>query len=146
MAEGDISFYLNFQYGLWKKLYDCENDSFAVILVTGHTLDLINDSDYTDVSADEYPDITGGYTAGGEIVPNPTVTKDTANSRILFNADDVTWTALGPLSPATPSHAIVYHVSTGDLVCAMVLGSTATTGADYTIQWSNSPAGIGKSE
>jgi len=51
----------------------------------------------------------------------------------------VTWTALGPLSPATPSHAIVWDdtpTSPADpLISYFVLGTTATNGGDYTLQF-----------
>jgi hypothetical protein len=65
--------------------------------------------------------------------------QDNTNDRAAFDAADVTWTALGPLSPATPSHAIVKNDTPTSpldpLVCYVELGTTATNGGDYTIAW-----------
>ena len=67
------------------------------------------------------------------------MTQDNTNDRGVFDAADVTWTALGPLSPATPSHVILWDdtpTSPADpLIAYWELGTTATNGGDYTIQW-----------
>lgn len=111
-------------------------DTLKVMLVSGHTPNIDTHTGYASVSADEYG--AGlGYTVTGETLAGQDVTKDNTNDRGVFDATDLTWTALGALSPATPSHAIMYddtHAS-DMLIAYWVLGTTATNGGDYTLQW-----------
>lgn len=87
-----------------------------------------------------------GYTAGGKTLASQTVVQNDTNDRSEFDAANVTWTALGPLSPATPSHAIIWNdtpTSPADpLICYIVLGTTATNGGDYSVAFSTSPSAI----
>lgn len=145
MAEGDITAYNDVKEQLFKKVHDFVNDTFKVTLHTGYTPNIDTHQVWADVSATEYG--TGaGYTAGGKTLANKSVTQDNTNDRALFDADDVTWTSLGPLSPAAPSHAIMWNdtpTSPADpLVNHIELGSTATNGGNYTLQWSASPSAI----
>ena len=77
--------------------------------------------------------------AGGKVLAGQDVTQDDSNDRGVFDGTDVTWTALGALSPATPSHAILWDntptAPVDPLIAYWVLGTTATNGGDYTIQW-----------
>ncbi len=111
-------------------------DTIKVILVSGYSPDIDTHSGYANVSGDEYG--AGlGYTVGGETLAGQDVTQDDGNDRGVFDGTDLTWTSLGALSPATPSHTIMYddtHVS--DLLVAYwELGTTATNGGNYTLQW-----------
>lgn len=111
-------------------------DAIKVMLVSGHTPDIDTHTGYASVSGDEYG-AGSGYTVTGETLAGQDVTKDNTNDRGVFDATDLTWSALGPLSPATPSHAIMYddtHAS-DMLIAYWVLGTTATNGGDYTLQW-----------
>lgn len=136
MAEGDGYIYNGFKHQVMESEFDLLNDTIKVILVTGHTPDIDADTQLTDVSGDEYG-AGSGYTVGGATLATKTVTQDNANDRGVFDAADLTWSSLGALTPATPSHAIMYddtHAS--DLLVAYwVLGTTATNGGDYTLQW-----------
>jgi len=140
MAEGSGSIYNSFKEDLFTAGQDLSSDVFRLILMSSYTPDLDNHTSYSDVSASEYA--TGsGYTVTGASLTNASVTLDTANDRVVFDADDVTWTNLGPLDPnPTPAAAILYNSTKAGspLVCVWELGTTATNGGDYTIQFSSS--------
>ncbi len=147
MAEGDIVAYNDFKEQLFKKVHDLMADTVKVTLHTGYTPNIDTHQVWADagVSSTEYGS-GAGYTAGGKTLANKSVTQDNTNDRALWDADDVTWTALGALSPATPSHAIIWNdtpTSPADpLLDYVVLGTTATNGGNYTLQWSTSPSAI----
>lgn len=138
MAQGDGVLYNDFKEQCFKKVHDFVNDTLKVTLHTGYTPNIDTHQVWADVSATEYG-TANGYTAGGKTLASKTVTQDNTNDRAAFDAADVTWTALGPLSPATPSHAIFWNdtpTSPADpLIAYWVLGTTATNGGDYTLQW-----------
>jgi len=138
MAEGDGYIYNNFKEQVLNGEFNLASagDTINVILVSGHSPDIDADSGYADVSSDEYG--TGsGYTVGGESLTTQTTAQNNTDDRGEFDADDLTWSSLGALSPATPSHAIMYDFThASDLLIAYwVLGTTATNGGDYTLQW-----------
>lgn len=136
MAEGDGYIYNNFKEQVMEAAFNLLTDTIKIILVSGHTPDIDAHTQLTDVSGDEYG-AGSGYTVGGETLAGQAVTQDNANDRGVFDGTDQTWSSLGALSPATPSHAIMYddtHAS--DLLIAYwELGTTATNGGDYTLQW-----------
>lgn len=149
MPEGDITAYNAPKEDLMNKVHDLGTggDTIQVTLHTGYTPNIDTHELFADagVSSTEYG--TGaGYTAGGKVLASQTVTEDDANDRALWDAADVTWTALGALTPATPSHAIIWNntpaVPLDPLICYVLLGTTATNGGDYTLQWSAAPAAI----
>lgn len=138
MAEGDGYIYNNFKEQVMNSEFNLGSagDTIKVVLVSGYSPDIDTHAGYSDVSANEYG--TGsGYTVGGASLTSQATSQDNANDRGKFDAADLTWSSLGALSPATPSHAIMYddtHAS--DLLIAYwVLGTTATNGGDYTLQW-----------
>jgi len=138
MAEGDGVVYNAFKENLLKKVFDFANDTFKITLHTGYTPNIDTHDAWADVSATEYT-TANGYTAGGKTLASLAVTLDTSNDRAEFDAADVTWTALGPLSPATPGHAILWDDTPSSpadpLVGYWALGTTATNGGDYTLQF-----------
>ena len=147
MAQGDITIYNAFKEDILKGVHNLASggDSLKITLHTGYTPNIDTHAVWADVSATEYS--TGsGYTAGGSTLGSQAVTADDANDRALFDAADVTWSSLGPLSPATPSHAIIWNdtptTPADPLICYIELGVTATNGGNYTIQFSSSPAAI----
>lgn len=115
-------------------------DVIKIILVTGHTPNIdAAHSVLLNVSGDEYG-AGSGYTVGGETLAGQSTVQDDANDRGAFDGTDQTWTALGALTPATPSHAIMYDDTPAapqadPLIAYWVLGTTATNGGDYTLQW-----------
>jgi hypothetical protein len=135
MAEGDGSVYNNFKEQVMEGIFNLASggDTINVMLVTGHSLDIDNDTVYGDVSADE---VTGtGYTAGGETLVGQDVTQDNANDRGVFDAGNVTWSSL---TAGTPNYAIMYDdtptTPNKPLIAAWEL-ATATNGGDFTLQW-----------
>lgn len=145
MAEGDITVYNDFKEKVLSGLHNLANggDSIKVTLHNGYTPNIDTDQVWADVSATEYG--TGdGYTEGGATLANQAVSQDDTGDRGLWNADDVTWSSLGPLSPATPSDAIIWNDTEANdsLICFVELDVTATNGGNYTLQWSDTPAAI----
>lgn len=138
MAQGDIVVYNDFKEQLFKKVHDMVNDSIKVTLHTSYTPNIDTHQVRADVSATEYS-TASGYTAGGVTLGSKAVTQDDTNDRAAFDAADAAWTSLGPLSPATPSHAIIWNdtpTSPADpLICYVILGTTATNGGNYTLTW-----------
>lgn len=149
MPQGDHVIYNDFkeQVLLAKHNLGSGGHALKVTLHTGYTPNIDTHQVWADtgVSSTEYG-TAAGYTAGGKTLANQSVTQDNTNDRALFDADDVTWTALGPLSPATPSHALIWNdgqTSPADpLISYVLLGTTATNGGDYTLQWSTSPSAL----
>jgi hypothetical protein len=135
MAEGDCTVYQSFIRDVLSGKINCASDSFKITLHNGYTPSQTHET-RADVSGTEYS-TANGYTAGGKTLTNPTVTKA---ADVKFDADDPpTWTALGPLSPATPSYAVLWDDTPSSpadpLVCYFVLGTTATNGGNYTLQF-----------
>ena len=142
MAEGDGVLYNAFKLNLLNGKFNLANggDDVIVTLHTGYTPDIDAHTIWGDtgVSTTEYG--TGsGYTAGGKTLANQATAQDNTNDLANYDADDVTWTALGALTPATPSHAILWDDTQASpvdpLMCYYELGATATNGGDYKLQW-----------
>jgi hypothetical protein len=140
MAQGDGVVYNDFKEQILKGVHNLASGghTLKMILVSGYTPNIDTDQVYADVSGTEYGS-SAGYTAGGETLGSQSVAQDNTNDRGVFDAADVTWTSLGPLSPATPSHAILYNdtpTSPADPLAAYwEIGSTATNGGNYTLQF-----------
>jgi hypothetical protein len=134
MAEGDVTFYNSFYVDLMNGVHDLTNDTIKVTLHTSYTPNIDTHGQWSDVSATEYG--TGdNYTAGGDTPGSQVVTQDNTDDQGEFDMADPAWTALGPLTPATPSHAIVWNDSAtnDELICYIELGTTATNGGDYSL-------------
>ncbi len=136
MAEGGGEIYNNFKETVMMELFNLANgaDTITLTLHTGYTPDIDAHDQWADVSGTEYG-TADGYTAGGKTLASQAVSQDDANDRGKFDADDVVWTSLGALTPATPSDCILWDdTSAGDeLICYWELGTTATNGGNYTI-------------
>lgn len=147
MAEGDGTLYRRFKSLLMEGIIDlaAAGDTLKVTLHAAYTPSQAHE-DWADVSATEYS--TGvGYTAGGKTLGSQAVSTDTSAHRGEFDGADVAWTSLGPLTPATPSHAILHDDTpdtpiTDPLIGYWELGTTATNGGDYTLVWSTTPSAI----
>lgn len=142
MAQGDGVIYNKFKFELLNGLYNLAvgQHVLKMTLHTGYTPDIDAHVVWATagVSSTEYG-TAAGYTAGGKTLANQATSQDNANDRGKLDADDVLWTSLGPLSPATPSHAILWDdtpTSPADpLMAYWVLGTTATNGGNYTLQF-----------
>lgn len=145
MAEGDGAFYNKFKEGSWDAVHNLASggNTLKITLHTGYTPDIDAHTVWADVSGTEYG--TGsGYTAGGKTIANQDNTVDNANDRSKFDADDVTWTSLGALTPDTPSHAIMWNDSAAsdELISYWELGTTATDGNDYVLSFGANGIGL----
>jgi len=142
MAEGDGFVYNNFKEVVMNGVFNLASaqDTIKTILVNGYTPNIdAAHSVLLDVSGNEYG-AGSGYTVGGETLAGQATSQDDANDRGDFDGTDQTWTSLGALSPATPSDAIMYDDTpttpqADPLMFYWELGTTATNGGDYTLQW-----------
>jgi hypothetical protein len=142
MAEGDGFIYNNFKERIFYGDFNlgAAGDTIQCTLHTAYTPNI--DAAHsvwldTGVSTTEYG-TASGYTAGGKVLANQVVAQDDTNDRGSWDADNVTWTSLGALSPATPSDAIIWDNTLTSpqidtLICYFELGATATNGGDYTL-------------
>lgn len=129
MASG---VYNRYKANLLNKEIDMEADTIKVILLdNSHTFDADN-NELTDVNTNE---ISGtGYTTGGEIIANITVTQDDTNDKAYFDGDNTAW------STATFSayHAVIYDdtISGDPLIASIDFGGEKDVSAgDFTLQW-----------
>lgn len=102
--------------------------------------DLVDDGSANDPASKEIA--VTGYTAGfggtgRKTLAGKTITTDDANDRVEFDANDVTWTALG--AGATIGAIILYKRNTADtdsqLIAKFEVTDTPTNGSDITAQW-----------
>lgn len=82
---------------------------------------------WADISANEHAN-ANGYTTGGEALTNIAFTNSSGTD--TWNADDITWTALGGTIVAL--YAVIYHVSSGKLIRYCSLDSSSVTALDGT--------------
>jgi hypothetical protein len=105
-----------------------ENDSIAVL------------DDFSDI------DVVDGTAYADEELESESVTKDDANDRAVFDADDSVWTALDADTTKTIKGVLIYHYRGSDLLsvpCFWVEFASEKTAddSDFTIQW-NATDGI----
>jgi len=143
MAEGDGFIYNNFKEQVMEGIFNLASgqDALYVTLHTSYTPDIDTHTIRTDVSGTEYS-TAAGYTAGEDasnLLAGQDVTQDNTNDRGVFDGNDHTWASLGALSPATPGHVILWDTTptspVDPLIAYWELGSTATNGGNYTLQW-----------
>lgn len=112
-------------------------DTLKISLHTSTYSPNIDTDEFHDDAVNELS-ASGNYTVGGETLATRTVTIDTGNDRAVFDADDLTWTAL------TPSAAFRYGVcyddtgteNTSQLWFYMDFGADQNPGgSDFTIQF-----------
>lgn len=139
MAQGDGQIYYTFKELVMEGTYDLATggDTLQVILVGTYTPDVSAHTTYADVSGTEY-NTGAGYTSKGETLGGQDVTLTSSTG--TFDATDLTWTSLGPLTPAHPTHAIMLDdTATNDpLIAYWEVSGTAPNGANWTLQWGTS--------
>jgi hypothetical protein len=140
MAQGDGAIYNNFKEQVMEGVFNLATGGhqIQVTLHTGYSPNIDTHTVWGDagVSSTEYgPGV--GYASSGVVLTGQDVTQENTPDQGKFDATDATWTSLGPLSPATPSHAIMWdQTASGDpLIAYWELGTTATNGGNYTLQW-----------
>lgn len=138
MAQGDGAIFNTFKERVMEGVYDLSTgqDVIQVILMNAYVPDIDSHVNYSNVSGTEYN--TGdGYTSFGETLAGQDVTKDDANDRGKFDATDLTFSNLGPLTPTHPTHAIMLDDTPADnpLIAYWEVSGTAPNGGDWTLQW-----------
>lgn len=79
----------------YRLLKNTEADTYKMILMqTGFTYNPDTHNTLADVSASELP-TENGYTVGGKVLNNITITKDNDLNKGILTADNVVWTASG---------------------------------------------------
>lgn len=113
---------------------DFDTDTIKVALVTSA---YTPDFDAHDYFNDVTNEVSGtGYTAGGATLGTVTVTLDTANDRVDFDAADTQWTS----STITARAAVIYKstgtATTSPLIAYIDFGSDqSSSNGTFTIQW-----------
>jgi hypothetical protein len=138
MAEGDGFIYNDFKEQILIAGHNLETAAIKVALFSASYVPNI-DTDTTLAGLSNQCSGTG-YTAGGQALTGLAVTLDLANNRAVFDASDVTWTGLGPLSPQ-PAWAVLYNSTTGRLIAYWEI-ATLTNGGNFTLQFSTAPSAI----
>lgn len=87
------------------------------------------DNLFTEISGQ----VTGtGYTAGGIVLANKTLTQDTAANVWKFDADDITFSGV----TLSFRYAVIYSATNNQLIACVDFGSTqSTANQDLTIRW-----------
>lgn len=142
MAQGDGAIYNNFKEQVMEGVFNLASGGHTLqqTLHTGYTPNIDTHGLWADsgVSSTEYGS-GSGYTAGGATLASQDVTQDNTNDRGVFDAADITWSSLGALSPATPSHTLLWDTTptspADPLIAYWELGTTATNGGNYTLQF-----------
>lgn len=113
---------------------DLDTDTVKVALVTSTYTPNFDTHDFFDDVTNE---VAGtGYTAGGATLTSPTVTLDTTNDRVDFDAADTSWTT----STITARAAVIYKstgtASTSPLIAYIdfTTDQISSTGT-FLIQW-----------
>lgn len=113
---------------------DFDTDTIKVALVTSSYTPNQDTHDYFDDVTNE---VSGtGYTAGGATLASPTVTLDTTNDRVDFDAADTSWTS----STITARGAVIYKstgtASTSPLIAFIDFTTDRVSSAGtFLIQW-----------
>jgi len=108
---------------------DLTADTFKIILVNAYTFDVTHDT-FSDISANEIAN-GNGYTTGGQSLSNVSWAWNSGISKWKWDADDLTWTAVGgAIGPA--NGAIIFDNTTSDkkLVAFIDFGQSETAGQD----------------
>lgn len=141
MAQGNGAIYYTFKELVMEGTYNLASggDTLQVILLGSYTPDLAAHTQYGHVSGSEY-NTGAGYTSKGETLAGQDVTLTDATG--TFDATDLTWANLGPLSPAHPTHAVMFSDTPANdpLMAYWETSGTAPNGANWTLQWG--PSGI----
>lgn len=116
---------------------DLDTDTIKVALVTSSYTPNQDTHDFFDDVTNE---VSGtGYTAGGATLGSPTVTLDTTNDRVDFDAADTSWTT----STITARAAVIYKstgtASTSPVIAYIDFGSDQVSSAGtFLITWNAS--------
>jgi hypothetical protein len=128
--------YLNLAAAIFNKEVDFDSDNVKVALLSsGYTPNQTSHKYFSDVATYE---VSGtGYTAGGQALASKTVTQDTTNKVVVFDAADTTWAN----STITARYAVIYDASGGTSATNALIGyidlvsDQASNNGNFVIQW-----------
>jgi hypothetical protein len=134
--------YNNFKRALAEGEIDLASATLKVMMTAGYTPN--PDHVYVTASGAAAAEIAvtgyvGGYGgAGRKTLASVTVTQNDTIDKVVLDAADVTWASLAV--GATPTRALIIIEQGGSdataiLLGAVDIGSSATAGAPFTIQW-----------
>ena len=88
-------------------------------------------TNYSDMSSNELPDATGGYSRPGKTLTS--VTPTTSSTTAYTDFDDVTWSS----ATFTTSGALIYNSSASGAACAVLSfgGDQTVSSGDFTVQF-----------
>ncbi len=114
---------------------DMSTDTFVITLHNNYSFNG-SQTQYSQVAATEIP--TGdGYTQQNKVLANQVWAENAG--LVVFDADDIIWTATDPGTIGPATSAIIYDSTTTNnlLMCNIDFGGseTATNGADFQIIW-----------
>jgi hypothetical protein len=120
MAQGDVVFFDQWMVDVAEKKHDHENDAFYLAITTGVTTPTAATADprwgiggTTNFSAEE---VSGtGYTAGGNVLANPSVTLVGGAAEIDWD-DPATWSQNGA-GPTNMTWGIIYNNTSAGKEC-----------------------------
>lgn len=127
----------------WKEFTLKGGTSYPVDFDTDTIKGALTTSSYTfnQDTHDYFDDVTNevvgtGYTAGGATLTSPTVTLDTTNDRVDFDAADTSWTT----STITARYLVLYKstgtASTSPIIAVFDFGSDKVSSAGtFLVQW-----------
>lgn len=120
-------------------------DVNVALLDASHSSNPASHAVFDDVNADEISSTTAsaqGYSDGGQVISNFTITADSNNRNVDVDGDNVTWTN----STIDAGYAVVYHASPSNAVDQDLLmlvdfeGEQSSQDAEFSIEWDS--AGI----
>lgn len=117
------------------KVVDWINHPIKVMLCTST---YVPDQDTHQTKADVTGEVTGtGYTAGGAVLANKTITYDPATNTTILDADDVVWLN----STITARYAVIYDDNGATDAEKLLIGyvdfgqDVSSTNGDFKIVW-----------
>jgi hypothetical protein len=111
-------------------------DTIKVVLVGAAYVANKDSHEFLDDLSNE---VTGtGYTAGGKVINNLSVSQDNANDQAMLRGDDVTW----PLATFTTRAAVIYKATgspaTSPLIAFVDFGEDKIMiGEDFSLNWNS---------
>lgn len=121
---------------------DLDTSTLKVMLVSSSYSydpdhDFVDDISANEISATNY---TGGFGGAGRKTASVSMQRSTTNNRVEIALADLTWTALGGASNATPSGCVLIYETGGADTAAIPIAfldfsDTPTNGGDFTLDF-----------
>lgn len=123
-------------------IFPLTDSLYCALMTSSYTPAQDTDTYWADINANESSGT--GYTAGGQALTSPTITANTSLHAGVYGAANVTW---ANATIANARYAVIYKntgtASTSPLMALVDFGTTqSSSGDNFTITWSTSPAGV----